>query len=468
MSKRIKQIFFSNFGLPILIILQFLVSCGRTTSVKKDRFFEVDFSNASSLVDCKSFLEELQVYESNPHFFKKMIRVPLDWSDRNSKESVNVFVYGIIGISKVAPIVFINGGPFASSHTSFKAMSEEAENLKLDFVFFDQRGTGCSTNIPELNNLDELRKIKYFRTVELVQDIEAIKLTLWGKNKKIKIMGQSFGGFLGFRYFSTFPDSVLSLHIHGYALMKDNLNWYINRFYSQKKVAEHFFELYPQAKIDFDLLNKIIPHDLCLDNFGNKECGPKILQFMTGVLGQFTQWKKLAGRIAQLLTTDRHLNRDELVKWLGRYGGATANYSLAKILVTFTEVNVRNNFSYDYVGCRSFLDRLNSLMETYDNWILSECKLTDIGPAPDVILDMINGIGFRPYGYYDLTKSLNESDSKLFLYSSEYDPYVPPASFNDLAAVLVPSRHTYMEIKNSGHDAFLKDPSIWRDLFHDR
>jgi len=88
--------------------------------------------------DCDAFRDDLPA-----DLTQGFVKVPEDASAPGS-ETLEVFYYGLWSPSRL-PVLIINGGPGSDSHGYFRGMIGELRRREIPFLFFDQRGTGCST-----------------------------------------------------------------------------------------------------------------------------------------------------------------------------------------------------------------------------------------------------------------------------------------------------------------------------------
>lgn len=130
------------------------------------------------------------------------------------------------------PIAYLQGGPGFPCALSFSNPGFDKVLLKKGYqvVLYDQRGTGLSTPIEvstletavqkkegELDDSHGDRQLDYilnFRADSIVEDMEEIRRTLFGK-KKWLLLGQSFGGFCSFTYMSRYPGSLEAVLVTG-------------------------------------------------------------------------------------------------------------------------------------------------------------------------------------------------------------------------------------------------------------
>ncbi|MBP9709090.1 MAG: alpha/beta fold hydrolase [Oligoflexales bacterium] len=111
-------------------------------------------------------------------------------------ELIDVFYYGYISEDKSqVPIVFFNGGPASSSHSSWENLYKDiVADTKQTYIMIDQRGTGCSTAYPDSSYFDlliDFRTYRYFSSRFIIRDAELVRTKLFGENSKWKIFGQS-------------------------------------------------------------------------------------------------------------------------------------------------------------------------------------------------------------------------------------------------------------------------------------
>lgn len=96
------------------------------------------------------------------------------------------------------PIIFIHGGPGHNSSYFFPQFETLADNHEL--IFFDQRGTGNSSE-----NFD-LEKMNLH---QFVSDIEELRKQL--SLEKFTLVGYGWGALLAYEYLSSYQENVLKL-----------------------------------------------------------------------------------------------------------------------------------------------------------------------------------------------------------------------------------------------------------------
>lgn len=113
-----------------------------------------------------------------------------------------------------SPVFFVHGGPGSHSRTDHRGYFDPDF---FDIVLFDQRGCGKSKPAGETAEND---------TWALVEDINAIK-DAFGINKKISLLGGSWGSTLSLAYALTYPHAVEELILRGVFLgTHDEVRWY--------------------------------------------------------------------------------------------------------------------------------------------------------------------------------------------------------------------------------------------------
>lgn len=135
-------------------------------------------------------------------------------------QDTEIFFYGHWQTENL--IFFVNGGPGAESWTLFNRLKDELVVRKIGFVFFDQRGTGCSSNYPGVNDAG-LPRWQHFGSSALAHDIESIRISI-AREKKIKVFGHSFGAKVALRYGSLYPSSTDAVFILGDSFVKAGEN----------------------------------------------------------------------------------------------------------------------------------------------------------------------------------------------------------------------------------------------------
>ncbi|KAK6199722.1 hypothetical protein LQW54_009976 [Pestalotiopsis sp. IQ-011] len=194
--------------------------------------------------------------------------------------------------------VFLCGGPGASNPPD---RNPEFNDTYLKnggcIIFLDYRGTGKSIleirdktqpklmeewnkryvpllrppydrNDPDMAMNEERDKqmagfLTLFRHDNIVRDLEAIRLCLFGASKKWNIFGQSYGGWISLSYLSLFPEALESSRITaGLApITSDPEETYLNLF---KVLREHNDEYYSRYPEDIGRVKQIVKYLLSI------------------------------------------------------------------------------------------------------------------------------------------------------------------------------------------------------------
>lgn len=172
------------------------------------RTFTVNASTNSN-EKCAAFRAQL------PSDFKQGF-ITYSEGEEPSTRTVKVFYYGRW---KSNPLVFVNGGPGNSSWKFFDTLKESLNREPIDFLFFDQKGTGCSSPPPALLEANYPLWAKYGSDGHAV-DIEQLRAKLH-LGKQITVFGQSFGSKVALRYLARYPRSTRAVVIHGDSFVSD-------------------------------------------------------------------------------------------------------------------------------------------------------------------------------------------------------------------------------------------------------
>lgn len=190
---------------------------------------------------------------------------------------------------KPKPIAYLQGGPgfpcdVALSNSGYiKVLLQRNHQV----VMYDQRGTGLSSPI-EVASLERAvskqelgdkklvtdRQLDYilnFRADSIVEDMELVRVALFGANVKWLLLGQSYGGFCSFTYLSRYPESLNAVMVTGgvppIGLSPDRV--YQQTYNRTKERNEHYYRKYPhdvqRVKAILEYLSK---NDVKLPNGG--------------------------------------------------------------------------------------------------------------------------------------------------------------------------------------------------------
>lgn len=170
---------------------------------------------------------------ANPHFYP----------------AVEPFVSGILAVDEPhqlyweqcgkpdgIPILFIHGGPGAGC-SAFDRRFFDPEHFRV--ILVDQRGSGRSRPVGELDGNDPDRLVADFETLRRQLAIEH-----W------HVFGGSWGSTLGLHYAEEHPERVLSLVLRGIWLLRDEeIRWWLYELgMIQPELWRTFTEVIPEAE----------------------------------------------------------------------------------------------------------------------------------------------------------------------------------------------------------------------------
>lgn len=142
---------------------------------------------------------------------QQVVRVPE--STGLDAHKVDVFFYGKWNFPDKDLIVIVNGGPGFESWALYERLSSVLDSRQVNYVFFDQRGTGCSSSYP-ISNGESLNRWQNYGSLSLARDIEAIRQRI-APGKLIKVFGHSFGAKVALRYGIIYTSSTKAIYILG-------------------------------------------------------------------------------------------------------------------------------------------------------------------------------------------------------------------------------------------------------------
>ena len=414
--------------------------------------------------ECADFKKSLPV-----DYMQGMIEVPEDWDNPKTSSTIHVFYYGRpLGVTDSRiPVVFFNGGPGGSSHSSYPVLEGDTVNPrspKLSFVFIDQRGTGCSDPFPTAIGAENVNRLSHYASRNIVRDAEAIRVKLLGENGKWKVFGQSFGGYIVHRYAEVAPEHVLGFYAHGSSLMDDQVKWTRLRIQSQKRVADTYFQEHPEDEIALRAARKLIPQSRCFTDGEATICGPAVLDGLTIYLGFHDDWDRLHAWIQRLLSHDAkpRLYEDVLIAFLHDivFGEYDDSGFMANVIGNY---EMQPGLADTEKLCKQIYSQLEAAGEKPLEWTINECRL--LGGMKTVFDPLIQGMTkFDPLLLEDFEAALKKSPGTLFnLYSGQQDVFVPVETFADETEALA-GRIQYTNFPGTGHDGFVTEQRVWDDL----
>lgn len=412
------------------------------------------------------------------------LEVPEDPAKPDGRK-IKIFYYGEIGSPTQTPVLFLNGGPGASSWSSYKVIRDAKSGgakkwRQLPFVFIDQRGNGCSDPYPQGQDNETLDRLRLYGTRGIVADSEAVRKKLIG-DRKWKVFGQSYGAFAVHRYMQAAGDGVASAHAHANALNQDPMERLVLRIVAQNRVTQAYLDSYPDDRAVLQILNRELLLDRCFKDSETNEraCGIDVLSPLTSFLGFNNYWAKIHLWI-NLMVRDGHVRDEGVSDFLARYyfGGTDFTWNRTSTAMRVIGYTDRNVAAQSTENCVKVAEIARSRGEDPRQWLLHECqaqlqeagaRTNDIERTPaSTALDAAILALPRDVLTVDLFKQalLAHPKTPFYLYSGSKDSFVPKESFAEEVAE-IKDLVKYKNFSGTGHDGFLSEPQVWEDLAWD-
>lgn len=409
------------------------------------------------------------ILDDDKDFSYSFISVPTD-PDSASGRKINVFYYHrAVEDADATPVIFFNGGPSGDSHSSYQAMKDRISDTNHPWVFIDQRGTGCSDSYPEIEKDAEFADLAKWGSTGIISDAEQIRKELYG-DKKWKVFGQSYGALIGHRYVELYPDSLHSVHAHGYAQLESNYEWKKERHLSQKYVLDEYLKKFPSDRIRFDSIAKHLDSGACYTYKEEEICGREAFDPMSIYLGFTLRWEEIHEVLGIIVESDGTIDHEKLGRLVGilSFAGDDGGYeNLGGVAISFSEMNTSDFDKNDVTHCRRVVEDLENLGQPHSSWLLSECrtKMTDYEEDTiEAFAILRDTIARNPLNLKKIKSNLKErEDLKFYLYSGRLDTLVPPGTFKEEIA-LFGDLIEYKEFEGSGHGGFYTEDLVWENL----
>jgi pimeloyl-ACP methyl ester carboxylesterase len=428
----------------LLIILLLFTGCQtlkdpywapKSTDISIERSFELQKEQ-----DCKTFKNSL------PSSLK------MGEVERNG---VKTFYYGYQSPQNKKTIFFLNGGPGRDSHITFSLMKEKIQKYKLNFFFIDQRGTGCSTPYPPLQE-ENISKLIQYDSENIAKDIFLIQKKLG--IKKIILFAQSYGGNIAFRYLGLYPDSLSHLVTHGATLEKKSTGM-TPRLLSQQRISELYLKKYPEDKKKVLQIRNKIKDDICFSDSLSRICGKNILDSSVIALGFNTEWKTLHEWIEELAKKEGL----EFLKTLKRF---TTYFVFESYLppqgILSSVLNQYESSGENQDECEIAKQELLKKNIIYDDLLFNECRFFS-SLQQKFLTQVVEIQNKNPFDLKNLSQKIKKYKIPFYVFASQKDNFVPIESFEEQKKVFGPLM-TYKVLNSSGHDGFYTENTIWELL----
>jgi pimeloyl-ACP methyl ester carboxylesterase len=415
--------------------------------------------------DCKEFIKTIPA-----DYFHEWIKVPENPFEPEGRK-IQVFYYGPKTLNENV-VIFYNGGPGSNSHgtkNSFDSdLAKHQLQQKISFIYVDQRGTGCSSGYPNKRTEEDVLRARWYGSTGIVYDSEAIRQKLLGA-KKWKIFGQSYGAFIVHRYVSLFPGSIDSAYAHANTINADAEQRMYDRIYSQYRVLNMYFDVYPEDKAKLAALKNYLTLTKCFTTeFIGEVCGHELLAGSIFTLGFSNYWPYLHSNISEIVKAneDKFTIDDEKIKKMitQLMDYEESDMGLAGAVIAYFDRNV----SGGYETCANVYRKLAEAQISEDQLLLNECMPSIQSKYSTSALNQkikeIIGSKTDHLKIENFKEGLLKMKAKSFyLYSGEKDCFVPKESFNEELGY-VGALLNYTNFMDSGHEGYRSEKQVWDDL----
>jgi pimeloyl-ACP methyl ester carboxylesterase len=436
--------------------------------------------------ECQSFIEQIKGKYDYDWISTKAIPSSLSLVEAANPDVFIFYYYKRTDTPNVQlknPIVFFNGGPGYVGHGQNDqldlARMKFQIKTELNFVFIDQRGTGCSSPYPIGTSRETLETLKWFGSHGIVSDSELVRKKLIG-DRKWKIFGQSYGAHIVYRYLSQYPESVSKAYAHGNAIGISDEDRTYYRILSQYTVMESYLKVYPQdRKRLFALRLYLSDKNICLDKDSTNLCGYEIMTPLIYALGYKNSWANLNSWL-RVLVPVTSVSDEGLKSYVLRFISKNLIFNYHNILKT-ADIEKRMSVALNFIGlydwntlpltksvCQKTYDRIKKNLKVSDDIILlDECQAPMQFEYEDQIqpVMMAQMPDFKPdyVAPKQVLDNVVKNKISLFTYSGNLDCYVPKQDFA-FQNKIFGTKVKYTNFVDSGHDGYLIERQVFVDL----
>ncbi len=424
---------------------------------------------------CKQFVKSIE--QTHVYGWLKVAETPANL------DRISVFYYFSKKASLKNPVIFFNGGPGLSFQSYNKSMEDSKRKFILDqkkdidFIYMDQRGAGCSSAYPVGIDSRTIEKLKWYGSAGIVRDAEELRKLLLGNNKW-KIFGQSFGGYVVYRYLEMYPQAISKAYVHGYALGHSDLDVSHARILNHGIVLESYYKIYPSDRKRLIILNKYLSDkNKCFKKENTEVCGFEILPNLVQRIGFKSNWETLHLQIERFVPNDRVSEQaiSDFVKQMVRF----SDYHTKRVVgedyfekysaaLHFIGLYDMNNSALDYEKCLAIYQKMEkeSKIKVGES-LLDECKAPFQHGYKDQIKPILaNKVQVSESNFVQMAKvksNISKHNISLYVYSGSFDSFIPKSLFQKEVSFLGDSVN-YMNFLNSGHEGFMTEAQIFRNL----
>jgi len=409
---------------------------------------------------------ELRLSQLTPGWSANHVEVPVDYKKPNGKK-LPVYYYHRKWIPGKTPIIFFNGGPVVSSGRATGLYDAIPELKDENLIILDQRGVGCSGSLPDYIPGNGYREYLNFTSRSIVRDAEEIRKKVVGA-KKWKIYGQSFGGLISFRYIELFPQSLESVHIHGYGVTPKHQSFTELREQRLQDISDAFLNFRPSS--EHPSIGEIISainqfpdahvrdafNESCIPTPGARRsalCGQDIYSGLYLLAGFKNFWPLIQSKLEHILSQMKSGDLDKL---------RTAIQSFANTYVLrFNQPNLANalgTITYmEIIPGNFFYEQCDAVVA---NEVLSECRFSSqflIRLQEDVKSKPI------PLNLKKIRSNIKKHTLDVRYYAGAWDSFVPYEIIQHTAKALGLEKSLVL-FPDSGHEGFSTEVKLLRGL----
>lgn len=426
--------------------------------------------------ECRQFISEIE-----PHYFYNWLDVP---ETPFSNNTISVFYYYKKTNTFKNPVIFFNGGPGYSSHNSpfsleiAKVKFGGGQELDIDFVYIDQRGTGCSTRFPIGASSQTIERLKWYGSAGIVTDAEVLRKKLIG-DKKWKVFGQSFGSHVVHRYIKMFPASISKAYAHGYPEGPSDFDFSFSRIASEGMVLNSYLSTHNSDRTRLKALNAFLSDPTkCYKNGTSEYCGFENLTSLIYLLGFRDDWSTFHSWLLFLVPIDTVVEdnlRDYTAKLATKYffyhnvprmnENDLANMDIS---LNFLGIADTNSSPIDYDKCIEIYKKMETVYKIKpSDMLLNECQAPVQFAFRDqlrvILSNRMNDESSSLLKLEDIKATLLRNPISFFLYSGGLDSFVPKDLFV-LESKSLGSLVNYTNFSESGHDGYVTEKKVLVDL----
>lgn len=440
------------------------------------QFASADEGPQNPNAECREFISTIE-----SRYFYNWLEVP---ETPNSSSTISVFYYYKKTNSFKNPVIFFNGGPGYSSHTVpatleiAKVKFGGGKELNIDFIYIDQRGTGCSSGFPVGASADTIEKLKWYGSAGIVNDAEVLRKKIIGE-KKWKVFGQSFGSHVVHRYIKMFPSSISKAYAHGYPVGPSDFDFSFSRIASQGAVLASYLTSHNSDRARLKALNMYLADPAkCYKNGADEYCGFENLTPFIYLLGFRDDWSTFHSWLVSVVPIDsvneeglRHFIAQLTSRYFFYHNMAPmTDYNLANmdISLNFLGIADTNSTPIDYDKCMAIYKKMETVYKIKQSeMLLNECQAPVQFAFRDqlrvILMNRMTDESSSLLRLEDIKTVLSHNPISFYLYSGGLDSFVPKDLFA-LESKSLGSLVNYTNFSESGHDGYVTEKKVLVDL----